>query len=340
MIPLGFNRNTAQGQQALAEIAAMSNPLVRTIQRSPRAADMPPDPVPVFNSDPRFPSNIVNEVHQDLRRQATATGGVTGNNDVGFNYESRMQAGENIVPTGLNASQAAVIIDDAIAPMQINRHAADIDDNEIVGFSSYGNNINRSVPTQSAYADRMGVIPYEQLKNVGSVGEGSNPRREVTSTPIAKSQTEDEYYDQQFANQAAHNPYGMPDVQRNPYADQATVMQDNRGSGRVDNQAGNILNKTLATGAAVGGGLSAMALINNALGDSSNSSGGGNAIAQSDSPAPTPRAHFVIDKTNDTAQSFIDRGDGQLQPYKTMDVAGARDAWSKAKQAGWSTSFE
>lgn len=324
------------------------NPLIRTIQRSPRAADMPPDPVPVFSKPDRFPSQTINQVHQDLHKQGAVTGGVVGNNAPDFPYETRTQAGENIIPTGLNnaatlnADNAIAIVDDAITPIQINRNAVDMDDDEIqiLGFNN-NKNLNRPVSTQSAYADKMGVIPYDQLKNVGSVGEASNPRREVISTPAVKPQTEDEYYDQQFAQQAARNPYGMPDVQRNAYADQTTVMPDNRGSGRVqnDNGAGAILNKTLATGAAVGGGLGAMALINNALG--SGNSGGNSGVVGSDvSQTPTPRAHFVIDKANNTAQSFIDRGDGNLQPYKTMDVAGARDAWSKAKQAGWSTSFE
>lgn len=500
MIPLGFNRNTAQGNAAMRQ-AALGNANPQPMRLS--AADMPPDPTPVFTHDPRFPSRIVDEVHQQLRQQGSATGGATGNNAPDFPYEVRTQAGENIVPTGLSANQAVAIVDDALSntpvtPVVIPTRGSEYENrgmaigeasnpgpsseayqqrqaligNDIQSelahpayklmqkrnnaeanysgiknrldspdfspqeqamlqeqmgeYLSQMNNLDRSIKNISDKYDQHPAahkiaelqranIDYDNLINQLGSNDLDSGLRQVKGEalqfaamkakqrqaeindiesrygagkpgisyqapvverqiPLSASMNEDDYYDLMYQNKVQQEPYGLPPVDRNPYADQATVMQDNRGSGRVDNQAGNILNKTLATGAAVGGGLGAMALINNALGGGN--SGGNNLGYLIEVPQPSapktedeaiemsrrnqermyqdylrqeqikqgnpvsPRAHFVIDKDNNIAQSFIDRGDGQLQPYKTMDVQGARDAWSKAKQAGWSTSFE
>jgi len=438
----------------------------RTIQRSPRVADMPPDPVPVFTDDPRFPSRTVNEVHQQLRQQGAASGGVTGNNAPDFPYEVRTQAGENILPTGLNANQAVAIVDDAlsnnpVAPVAIptrsseysnrglaigeasggpsseayqQRQALILDEirnershpafklmqkrsNAEANYSGIKNRLNSpdfSPQEQAMLQEQMGEYlsqmnnldrsikgisdNYDQHPAAHKIGElqranadydnlinqlGSNDldpglrqvkgealqfaamqakqrQAEINDIesrygtgkpgvayqapvvekqiPLSASMNEDDYYDLMYQNKVNQDPYGLPPVNRNPYAgdsstDRIVGSTDNRGSGRTNQ----LLQNTLATGAAVGGGLGAMALVNNALGGG-NSSGGD--VVVTPAPAPTPRAHFVIDKATNTAQSFIDRGDGQLQPYKTMDVQGARDAWSKAKQAGWSTSFE
>lgn len=150
-----------------------------------------------------------------------------------------------------------------------------------------------------------GPLDDDEISILGFVPKQQTPQPQ----PVLPRQTEDDYYNQEYSRVVDRN-----------YGNDVVVPSELKSNG--------FKNAAIAGGV----GLTAAAatgLINNAL----------NSEPIATPSAPSKKAHFVIDKTNGTAQSFIDQGQG-LQPYKAMSIDEARSAYSKAKNAGWGVSFE
>lgn len=372
MIPLGTSRLLPQGQaikqQQLADAALIAiNGNLNPAPARLRAADMPPDPAPTFAKSPYENMQSVARSHQQTQQLR----GMRGNNDYPelspiavveiSNKPYNMGLGEAIGdpsrPEYVAAMQSKVdevaqkvahpayklykdyestkrnldtfeqkLQSSDYSPEQ-KRMLADMRNqaaNKIRNLEGSINSVSQKYGSNPFFANAAPETPTVVVPPSQSVKQTVVDTPVVTSAPSFKDQgmSEDDYYDMEYQRLKSLND----DQDLLPMGAQGKYFDDMRSKMQTQN---NIVKNAAIAG---GVGLTAAAatgLINNAL----------NSEPIATPIAPSKKAHFVIDKTNGTAQSFIDQGQG-LQPYKAMSIDEARSAYSKAKNAGWGVSFE